>query len=87
MDGYSAPEDSDSSDEDTTAAKGRKKVKKDPNAPKRATTSFMFFSNAVRSKMKEQNPGATFGEMVSYKRRCFHRRRHGPTVLCEGSAT
>jgi hypothetical protein len=42
--------------------KGAKK-KKDPNAPKRGMASFMFFSNEMRAKIKEENPDATFGEM------------------------
>jgi hypothetical protein len=41
----------------------KKKVKKDPNAPKRATTSFFFFSSEMRAKVKEENDGITFGEL------------------------
>jgi len=45
-------------------AKGKKgKAKKDPNAPKRGQSSFMVFSNAVRSKVKEENPEASFGQL------------------------
>lgn len=47
------------------SAKGKKKAKKDPNAPKRGQSSFMFFSNAVRSKVKEENPDFSFGDIVS----------------------
>ncbi len=49
----------------TTAAKGKaaKKAKKDPNAPKRGQSSFMFFSNEVRSKVKAENPELSFGEL------------------------
>ena len=47
------------------AMKGSKKAKKDPNAPKRNQSSFMFYSNAVRPSVKEANPEATFGEIVS----------------------
>jgi structure-specific recognition protein 1 len=49
-------------------AKGKGKgkgKKKDPNAPKRGQSSFMVFSNAVRSKVKADNPDATFGDLVS----------------------
>lgn len=46
-------------------AKGKGKKKKDPNAPKRGQSSFMFFSNEVRSKVKEENPEFSFGEIVS----------------------
>lgn len=52
--------------------KGKKapaKKKKDPNAPKRGTTSFMFFSTEMRSKIKEENPDITFGQMVSSRLR------------------
>lgn len=49
----------------TKGAKGKatKKAKKDPNAPKRGQTSFMFFSNEVRAKVKQENPDLTFGEL------------------------
>lgn len=45
--------------------KSTKKKKKDPNAPKRGQSSFMFFSNDVRAKVKEENPDLTFGALVS----------------------
>jgi hypothetical protein len=51
-----------------TARKGAgdgKKKKKDPNEPKRAISSFMLFSNAMRSKLKAENPSMAFGELVS----------------------
>jgi hypothetical protein len=49
----------------TSTSKGsaKKKPKKDPNAPKRATTSFIFFSSEMRASVKEENPGITFGEL------------------------
>ena len=48
------------------AAKGKKtKQKKEPNAPKRGQSSFMFFSNEIRSKVKADNPGLSFGDTVS----------------------
>jgi hypothetical protein len=50
--------------ETSVKAKGKKK-KKDPNAPKRGQSSFMVFSNAIRSKVREDNPDATFGGIVS----------------------
>eukprot|EP00013_Stygamoeba_regulata_P010920 CAMPEP_0177681402 /NCGR_PEP_ID=MMETSP0447-20121125/30699_1 /TAXON_ID=0 /ORGANISM="Stygamoeba regulata, Strain BSH-02190019" /LENGTH=135 /DNA_ID=CAMNT_0019190821 /DNA_START=19 /DNA_END=426 /DNA_ORIENTATION=+ len=43
------------------AGKG-KKAKKDPDAPKRALSAFMFFSSDVRASIKEKNPTATFTE-------------------------
>ena len=36
---------------------GKKKKKKDPNAPKKNLSAFMFFSNANRDKVKQDNPG------------------------------
>jgi len=42
----------------------RKKQKKDPNAPKKALTAFMFFSNNMRPKLKEENPDASFGDLA-----------------------
>lgn len=43
---------------------GKKKPAKDPNAPKRALTAYIIFSNENRPKIKEANPDATFGELV-----------------------
>ena len=43
-----------------TSAKGRKK--KDPNAPKRALSAYMYFAQAARPGIKEENPEASFGE-------------------------
>jgi len=40
-----------------------KKAKKDPNAPKRGMSSFMYFSNEMRPKLKEEDPSLSFGEM------------------------
>ncbi|GAB4821853.1 hypothetical protein N2152v2_008899 [Parachlorella kessleri] len=40
-----------------------KRAKKDKDAPKRALSAFMFFSNAVRDDVKKENPGVTFGEV------------------------
>lgn len=50
----------------STVEKGKKKKKKkDPNAPKRGNSSFMFFSNEVRAKVKAENPEFKFGDIVS----------------------
>ncbi|CAO1635030.1 unnamed protein product [Jaminaea pallidilutea] len=40
-----------------------KKKGKDPNAPKRALSAYMFFSQDQREKTKNDNPNATFGEI------------------------
>ncbi|CAK5271000.1 unnamed protein product [Mycena citricolor] len=37
--------------------------KKDPNAPKRAMSAYMFFSQDWRDRVKTENPDASFGEL------------------------
>ncbi|KAG2710268.1 hypothetical protein I3760_04G019000 [Carya illinoinensis] len=49
-------------DEDGSKKKKQKK-KKDPNAPKRAMTGFMFFSQMERENVKKSNPGIQFTEV------------------------
>ena len=44
-------------------ASGSKKKKKDPNAPKKPKSSFMYFSNAKRAEVKAANPEASFGDI------------------------
>ncbi|KAG0165867.1 Non-histone chromosomal protein 6 [Apophysomyces sp. BC1034] len=39
----------------------KKKRAKDPNAPKRGLSAYMFFSQDNRQKVKEENQDATFG--------------------------
>ncbi|KAF2097620.1 Non-histone chromosomal protein 6 [Rhizodiscina lignyota] len=39
------------------------KKKKDPNAPKRGLSAYMFFANDNREKVREDNPGIKFGEV------------------------
>ncbi|KAH7139402.1 nucleosome binding protein [Dendryphion nanum] len=39
------------------------KKKKDPNAPKRGLSAYMFFANDQRDKVREDNPGIKFGEV------------------------
>jgi hypothetical protein len=39
------------------------KKKKDPNAPKRALSAFMLFSQEKRNQIKTDNPEATFGQI------------------------
>ena len=34
----------------------------DPNAPKRGLSAYMFFANDNRDKVREENPGITFGK-------------------------
>ncbi|KAJ1967963.1 Non-histone chromosomal protein 6 [Dimargaris xerosporica] len=43
---------------------GRKRrAKKDPNAPKRGLSAYMFFSQDAREGVKLANPDATFGQL------------------------
>ncbi|PWY92387.1 hypothetical protein BO70DRAFT_376074 [Aspergillus heteromorphus CBS 117.55] len=37
--------------------------KKDPNAPKRGLSAYMFFANDNREKVREDNPGISFGQV------------------------
>lgn len=43
-------------------AKGAKK-KKDPNAPKRGLSAYMFFANEQRENVRAENPGIAFGQV------------------------
>ncbi len=50
----------------TKMAAPRKKTqrkKKDPNAPKRALSAYMFFANENRDIVRAENPGITFGQV------------------------
>lgn len=40
------------------------KAKKDPKAPKRAMSAYMFFSQDWRERIKTENPDAGFGESM-----------------------
>lgn len=44
-------------------SKAKPKAKKDPNAPKRGKSSFMFYSTEMRAKIKEENPDLSFGDL------------------------
>eukprot|EP00798_Chlamydomonas_sp_ICE-L_P024618 gene24618-10239_t len=41
----------------------KSRKKKDPNAPKKALSAFMYFSSENRERVKKENPEATFGDM------------------------
>ena len=59
--------DSDDSDDERPKKKMKRKGSsgsKDPNAPKRGMSAFMFFSNAMRSKIKAENPDFAFGDIA-----------------------
>lgn len=52
-------------DEDDTgpAKKKKKKAKKDPNAPKRGMSAYLYFANDMRPKLKATNPDLSFSEL------------------------
>lgn len=37
--------------------------KKDPNAPKRSLSAYMFFANEQRDVVRAENPGIAFGQV------------------------
>jgi len=43
--------------------RGVEKKKKDPNAPKRGLSAYMFFANEQRENVREENPGISFGQV------------------------
>ncbi|TFY65549.1 hypothetical protein EVG20_g5531, partial [Dentipellis fragilis] len=45
------------------APRGSRKATKDPKAPKRALSAYMFFSQDWRERIKTENPDASFGEV------------------------
>jgi hypothetical protein len=47
------------------ATKGSRteKKKKDPNAPKRGLSAYMFFANEQRENVHKENPGISFGQV------------------------
>lgn len=61
---------SDDGDSQTISSKNSKtskkttKSKKDPNAPKKYGSAYTFFVKENRARIKEENPDATFGELV-----------------------
>ncbi|EED19418.1 nucleosome binding protein (Nhp6a), putative [Talaromyces stipitatus ATCC 10500] len=52
--------------EKTTTRKTKprsEKRKKDPNAPKRGLSAYMFFANENRERVRDENPGIAFGAL------------------------
>ncbi|KAH0690361.1 hypothetical protein KY290_018602 [Solanum tuberosum] len=49
--------------DDDGSKKKKQKKKKDPNAPKRAISAFMYFSQSERENVKKSNPGIAFTEV------------------------
>ncbi|EEF45015.1 FACT complex subunit SSRP1 [Ricinus communis] len=52
-----------SKDGNDDGKKKKQKKKKDPNAPKKAMSGFMFFSQMERENVKKSNPGIAFGDV------------------------
>ncbi|KAL6939669.1 Non-histone chromosomal protein 6 [Hanseniaspora osmophila] len=46
-----------------TKRKAGTRKKKDPNAPKRALSAYMFFANENRDIVRAENPGISFGQV------------------------
>ncbi|KAG7356185.1 HMG high mobility group box-containing protein [Nitzschia inconspicua] len=44
--------------------KGKKKAKKDPNAPKKALNAYMIYSQENRDRIKQENPDAKMGDIA-----------------------
>mmetsp|Transcript_28796 Transcript_28796/g.54405 ORF Transcript_28796/g.54405 Transcript_28796/m.54405 type:complete len:100 (-) Transcript_28796:845-1144(-) len=65
----------------------RKKKKKDPNRPKRNMSAFFLYSNANRVRVKEENPEAKFGDIVSFSFVCIAFDRTVSLVFISGAAS
>jgi len=46
--------------------KKNSKKKKDPNKPKRNMSAFFLYSNANRQRVRDENKGIAFGQVVSF---------------------
>ena len=73
----------------TKSEKTPRKAKKDPNAPKRALSAYMFFSQDWRERVKAENPDASFGEpnlpsCSKYMLMFYRRARQDPWCQVEG---
>lgn len=47
----------------TTEKKKATRKKKDPDAPKRSLSAYMFFANENRDIVRAENPGISFGQV------------------------
>lgn len=47
----------------STEKKKSTRKKKDPNAPKRSLSAYMFFANENRDIVRAENPGISFGQV------------------------
>ncbi|KAF2135619.1 uncharacterized protein K452DRAFT_313839 [Aplosporella prunicola CBS 121167] len=63
------------------ATKADGKRKKDPNAPKRGLSAYMFFANEQRESVRTENPGIKFGEvgkMLGEKWKALSEKQRAP---------
>ncbi|KAF7912925.1 uncharacterized protein EAE97_002669 [Botrytis byssoidea] len=63
------------------AAKKTEKKKKDPNAPKRGLSAYMFFANEQRDNVREENPGISFGQVgkvLGERWKALNEKQRGP---------
>lgn len=63
MSHYIPPETNTSSEDEIPKKRKNKKIKKDPNKPKRSMSSFMFFAKEKRQSIKEQYPDIKITEI------------------------
>ncbi len=71
MEKYTPPDDDEDNDSDdgtkksvkSASSTSKKKAKKDPNAPKRAKSAYMFYNQLNRSTVKDENSSLSFGEL------------------------
>lgn len=49
--------------DDAASPPKKKKAKKDPNAPKRGMTAYLYFANELRPKLKASSPDLSFSEL------------------------
>ncbi|KAI9803009.1 MAG: Non-histone chromosomal protein 6 [Sarcosagium campestre] len=57
------------------------KKKKDPNAPKRGLSAYMFFANEQRENVRDENPGISFGQVgkvLGERWKALNEKQRGP---------
>ncbi|KAF4505044.1 hypothetical protein G6O67_007038 [Ophiocordyceps sinensis] len=60
---------------------GKKRAKKDPNAPKRGLSAYMFFANEQRENVRDENPGISFGQvgkLLGERWKALNDKQRGP---------
>lgn len=51
-------------DEETCRKPRKKRIKKDPTAPKRNSSAYIFYSNEKRHELKRNNPELSFSDIA-----------------------